>query len=463
MSRNRSHSRRSGVHRPHPQLGRRAESEDQTPCPPSPGRPSSRATVTNSDAFSTLRIPFVRSFAFGRMMSVLGAQVLTVAVGWQLYERTNDPWSLGLVGVFELAPVLVFMLAAGNAADRYPRRNIAMFATAILALAALALAFISSTGASTAAIYAVLVLVGTARAFAAPSVGTLLPQLLAPAQFANANAWLSSTYELASISGPALGGVMIAMTGTATAAYVVAAAGQIVFIGMLSTLPAIRPPPRAEKHSAREIFAGFAFIRAHPVFLAAITLDLFAVLLGGAVALLPVFAKDILHVGPSGLGYLRAAPALGALSMALLQTRLAPWKRPGKALLVAVVGFGLATVGFGLSRVVWMSLGCLFLTGVFDSVSVVIRMTLEQVITPDRLRGRVSAINYVFIGFSNELGSFESGATAALFGPVASVVGGGIGTLAVVALVVFKWPVLRAIGPLQTLRSPEPSAEVKTV
>lgn len=414
--------------------------------------------MTPSDSLSSLRIPFVRAFAFGRLASVLGAQVLTVAVGWQLYERTNDAWSLGLVGVFELAPVLVFMLAAGNAADRYPRRNIAMLATAILALAALALAYISMSGASTASIYAVLVLVGTARAFAAPSVGTLLPQLLEPAQFANANAWLSSTYELASITGPALGGLMIAWTGTATAAYFVAAGGQIVFIGMLTTLPAVRPPPRQEKHSAREIFAGFTFIRANPVYLAAITLDLFAVLLGGAVALLPIYAKDILHVGPSGLGYLRAAPALGALTMALLQTRLAPWKRPGVVLLCAVVGFGLATVGFGVSRVVGLSLVCLFFTGVFDSVSVVIRMTLEQVITPDRLRGRVSAINYVFIGFSNEFGSFESGATAALFGPTASVVGGGIGTLAVVAVVALAWPALRAIGPLHTLRPREDSS-----
>jgi MFS family permease len=194
------------------------------------------------------------------------------------------------------------------------------------------------------------------------------------------------------------------------------------------------------------------FIRRHPVFLAAITLDLFAVLFGGAVALLPVFAKDILHVGPVGLGWLRAAPALGAMGMALLMTRLPPWQRPGRVLLFVVAGFGLATIGFGLSQVMWLSLLCLFLTGVFDAVSVVIRLTLEQVLTPDRLRGRVSSIHYVFIGFSNELGAVESGGTAALFGPVASVAGGGLAAVLVVGVVAVLWPQLTRLGPLASLR-----------
>jgi hypothetical protein len=201
-----------------------------------------------------------------------------------------------------------------------------------------------------------------------------------------------------------------------------------------------------------EILAGWRFVRDTKVFLAAITLDLFAVLLGGAVALLPIFAKDVLHVGPVGLGWLRAAPALGALSMALLQTRLPPWKRPGVVLLITVAGFGIATVVFGLSTVMWLSFPALFLTGVFDNVSVVIRATLEQSLTPDAMRGRVSAIHYVFIGMSNELGSFESGATAALVGPVFSVVGGGIGTLLVVAFVALAFPQLRTLPPLRDLK-----------
>ena len=385
------------------------------------------------------------------MAAVIGAQIISVAVGWELYERTHNAWALGLVGVLELAPVLVLMFPAGIAADRFPRRNVAMFAQATLAVAALGLMLASWRNAPIPVIYAVLVLVGVARAFAAPSMSTIMPQLLEPEQLANANAWLSSSYELAAITGPAIGGGVIAATGGAMWAYALAALGPLVMVAMLATFPAKAPPPSQHHASARDMFAGVRFIRRNPVFLAAITLDLFAVLLGGAVALLPIFAKDILHVGPSGLGVLRAAPAAGALVMALIATRLPPWKQPGKVLIGVVAGFGVATIGFGLSTNLALSLACLFFTGVFDAVSVVIRLTLEQVITPDHLRGRVSAVNFVFIGFSNEFGTFESGATAALFGPIASVVGGGIGTLLVVAAVAVVWPQLRRIGPLHTL------------
>jgi predicted MFS family arabinose efflux permease len=323
-------------------------------------------------------------------------------------------------------------------------------------------------------------MVGTARAFASPSVNTILPQLLAPAEFANANAWLSSTFQLAAITGPAVGGMLIAATGAATLSFALAATGQLVFIVMLRTMPVRVPPsasarndsselrrdraeaafgreggPSAARRSASDVFAGFRFVRANPLFLSAITLDLFAVLFGGAVALLPIYAKDILQVGPAGLGYLRAAPGIGALSMALVTTRLKPWKRPGLILLCVVAGFGLATIGFGLSRSFPLSLFCLFLTGVFDNISVVIRLTLEQTITPDHLRGRVSAINYVFIGFSNEFGAFESGATAALFGPTMSVVGGGVATVIVVLMVRAIWPELARIKELHTLAPAE--------
>jgi MFS family permease len=381
--------------------------------------------------------------------------MINVAVGWLLYERTGDAWSLGLVGVAELTPVLFLMVIAGNAADRYPRRNIGIFAHAVLTLAASGLALLSWLDGPTWAIYALLFMVGTARAFASPSVNTILPQLLPPAEFANANAWLSSTFQLAAISGPAIGGLLIAATGAATVSFALAAAGQLMFIVMLRTMPVRVAAPAASRRSASDVFAGFRFVRANPLFLSAITLDLFAVLFGGAVALLPIFAKDILAVGPAGLGYLRAAPGIGALSMALITTRLKPWQRPGTVLLWAVAGFGLAAIGFGLSRSFALSLFCLFLTGVFDNISVVIRLTLEQTITPDHLRGRVSAINYVFIGFSNEFGAFESGATAALVGPTLSVAGGGIATLLVVAMVRAAWPQLARIGPLHTLTPAE--------
>ena len=404
-----------------------------------------------SDAYAALRHSFVRSFAVGRFAAIAGWQIINVAVGWLLYERTGDPWSLALVGVVELAPVLLLMIVAGNAADRYPRRNIGIFAHALLTLVAAALAAVTAANGPLWAIYSLLALIGTARAFASPSVNTILPQLLPPAEFANANAWLSSTFQLAAISGPAIGGLLIALTGTATAAFVLAAAGQLVFVAALLTMPVRTPPPATARRTAGDVFAGFRFVRDNPLFLAAITLDLFGVLFGGAVALLPIFAKDILGVGPAGLGWLRAAPGGGARVMALVTTPIRPWQRPGRVLMFAVVGFGLATIGFGLSRSFALSLLCLFLTGVFDNVSVVIRLTLEQTITPDHLRGRVSAINYVFVGFSNEFGAFESGATAALVGPTLSVVGGGIATLLVVAVVRTVWPQLLRIGPLHTL------------
>jgi MFS family permease len=382
--------------------------------------------------------------------------MINVAVGWLLYERTGTAWALGLVGAVELAPILFLMVAAGNAADRFPRRNIGIAAHGLLTIAAAGLALVSAQDGPTWVIYALLALVGTARAFSAPAVNTILPQLLAPAEFANANAWLASTYQLASIIGPAAGGLLIAATGGATAAFAAAAVGQTVFVLMLRTMP-VRPPSAITgKRSAQDVFAGFRFVRANPLFLAAITLDLFAVLFGGAVALLPIFAKDILQVGPAGLGWLRAAPGIGAMTMALVTTRIQPWPRPGVTLLWVVAGFGVAMIGFGWSRSFALSLVCLFFTGVFDNVSVVIRVTLEQMITPDHLRGRVAAINYVFIGFSNEFGALESGATAALFGPTLSVVGGGFATLMVVLMVHAIWPQLSRIGPLHTL-APAPA------
>jgi MFS family permease len=376
--------------------------------------------------------------------------MINVAVGWLLYERTGSAWALGLIGLVELAPALFLMVPAGNAADRYPRRTIGIGAHTLLAAAALGLSLVSWLDGPTWAIYVCLGVVGIGRSFSSPSVNTILPQLLAPAEFANANAWLATTYQLASITGPAAGGLLIAVTGTATVPFIAAMCGQLLFALVLSTMPKVTPAAGQQRRT-EDIFAGFRFVRANRLFLSAITLDLFAVLFGGAVALLPIFAKDILEVGPAGLGWLRAAPGIGAMSMALVTTRLKPWRRPGVAMLWTVAGFGLATIGFGLSRSFALSMACLFLTGVFDNISVVIRLTLEQMITPDHLRGRVSAINYVFIGFSNEFGAFESGATAALVGPTLSVVGGGIATLLVVLAVRALWPELTRIGPLHTL------------
>ena len=404
------------------------------------------------DAYAALRNPIVRRFALGRFGAVLGLQMLSVSVGWHLYELTASAWALGLVGAVEVLPVFLLMPVTGTAADRLPRVRVAAAAHTAIAVGTLGLAYLSARGAGVSTFYVLLALIGAARAFAMPAVQTILPRLLSPTDFANANAWLSSTFQLAAVTGPALAGALIGITGAATTALAVAAAGQLLFVSQLLRLPDVRPLASAQRAGWRSAFDGFRFVRRTPVYLAAITLDLFAVLLGGATALLPIFAKDVLHVGPVGLGWLRAAPAVGAMLMALLQTRLPPWPRPGRVLLGAVAGYGVATIGLGLSRSFGVSLACLFATGVCDSISIVIRLTLEQVITPDELRGRVSAIKSVFVGFSNEFGAFESGATAALFGPVASVVGGGIGVIAVVVAIRRIWPELWQLGPLHTLR-----------
>jgi MFS family permease len=397
----------------------------------------------------------VRRFAVGRACSVTGWQLVSVAVGWQLYERTGDPWSLGLVGLIELIPVIFLIIPAGIAADRFPRRNVAMFGSALFGLAAIGLVRSSGPSVPLAFTYGCLLVVGVARSFVQPAQASYLPELAPPAALARVNAWIAASYEIAAIGGPALAGILIAATKGAALAFLMAAVCQVVFIAILFTLPARRPLGTTDApHSAKEIFAGLHFIRRTPIFLAAITLDLLAVLVGGAVALLPVYAKDILQVGPTGLGWLRTAPAVGSLLMSLAVTRMRPWRRPGRLLLMVVVGFGLATIGFGLSKNFALSMFCLSLVGATDTVSVIIRMTLEQTITPDALRGRVSSINFLFVGFSNELGSFESGAAAALFGPIGAVVGGGIAAILIVGIVAMAWPQLARIGPLHTL-SPE--------
>lgn len=408
--------------------------------------------MSSTDAYAALRNPVVRRFALGRFGAVLGLQILSVSVGWHLYERTGSAWALGLVGATELLPVFLLMPVTGTVADRLPRRLVAASAHTVLAVATALMAVATVRGGSVLPIYALLVAVGTGRAFAMPAVQTILPRLLSPREFANANAWVSSTFQLAAITGPALAGFLIAWTGTAWLALAVASAGQLLFVSQLLRLPEVQPLAPATQRAWEGVLEGFRFVQASPIYLGAITLDLFAVLLGGATALLPIFAKDVLHVGPSGLGWMRAAPALGAMLMALVQAHLPPWQRPGRVLLAAVAGFGVATIGLGVSRWFPLTLLCLFFTGVFDSISIVIRLTLEQVITPDALRGRVAAIKSVFVGFSNEFGAFESGATAAMFGPIASVVGGGLGVLVVVLAIRRAWPELWTLAPLHTLR-----------
>lgn len=407
--------------------------------------------MSGSSSFEAFRHPGVSRFALGRFLSAMATSATSMALGFQLYEKTDSAFSLGLVGLIEVIPVVFLALASGAAADRYPRRNVAIIAHVVIGICTLSFFLLTLFGGPTWAFYVLLFFQGVGLSLRGPSVGAMIPQLVPAKDFVSANTWFSSLYELAAATGPGLGGLLIGFFSNAAPAFLFAFLCHLAFIAVLFSLP-LFPAAHRGSQSVKDLLAGLRFVSRTKVFLAAITLDMFAVLLGGAVALLPIFAKDILDVGPHGLGWLRAAPAAGALLMAVLHSRLPAWKRPGVVMLITVAGFGVATIGFGLSTVPLLSFICLFFTGVFDNVSVVIRSTLEQSLTPDSMRGRVGAINQVFIGISNELGSFESGTTAALFSPVISVVGGGIGTLLVVLAVSARFPQLRTVAPLHELQ-----------
>ncbi|MBD2139110.1 MFS transporter [Anabaena sp. FACHB-1237] len=400
------------------------------------------------DPFAAMRFRDYRLFTIGRVLLFTGGQMQTVAIGWELYERTHSPLALGGVGLAQVTPMILLTLIAGHVADKYNRKRTTLLAIFLLTVCSLALAVISYTKGAVFLVYTCLMLMGVARAFLKPASDALMFQLIPTNLFSNAATWVSSSFQLASVIGPSFGGLSIAFFRNATEVYILAAIASLL---CLASVAAIKPQPNnfsKEPVSLKSLAAGAEFVWNNQLILAAITLDLFAVLFGGAVALLPVFAKDILHAGPVELGYLQAAPSIGALIMSALLVYLPPIRKAGQALLWSVAGFGIVTIIFGLSRWVWLSLLMLALSGALDSISVVIRHTLVQIKTPNHLRGRVAAINGVFISASNELGGFESGLTAALFGPVLSVVGGGIGTILVVVATALIWPQMRKLGAL---------------
>lgn len=413
------------------------------------GHQSNReATVGLHDPYAALRFRDYRLFASGYVSAAIGYQMQSVAIGWELYERTGSAMVLGVVGLVQAVPIIVLTLPAGHVADQCDRKRIVMMTQLMLALCSIGLVVLSYRQGAIALIYACLFLSGVARAFNKPASDSLLPSLVPITAFNNAVTWNSSAFQIASVVGPALGGLVIALLHSATLVYVLNVVLTFTCFGFIALIAAKQPPRSTKAVTLKSLLAGIGFVWQTKVILATITLDLFAVLLSGATTLLPIFAKDILHVGPTGLGWLRAAPAIGAFSMALIIAHLPPMKRAGKTLLWAVIGFGVATFVFGISRSFWLSLLMLMLTGAFDNISVVVRHTLVQVKTPDYMRGRVSAVNSVFINTSNELGGFESGLMAAAFGPVVSVVVGGIGTIAVVLAVASIWPQIRQLGSL---------------
>ena len=381
-------------------------------------------------------------------MSSVAFQMMSVAIGWQIYSITHSAFALGLVGLSQFLPMFVLTLVVGHVADRYDRRTIAFVCQAIQGMAALTLCMAAWRGmTSQGLIYLIAAVAGSARAFESPSMSALLPNLIPRAQLQYATAWSTSANQTAQILGPAMGGLLYGLGAlTVYGAVAVAFIGAAVLLSSIKIEQVVRTRTPLTLES---LFSGIAFIRRKPVILGALSLDLFAVLLGGATALLPVFARDILHAGPWALGVLRAAPAVGALAGSVYLAHFPLRQRAGTALFGGVIAFGIATIVFGLSRNLYVSLIALAALGASDVISVVVRMSLVQLQTPDDMRGRVGAINSLFIGTSNQLGEFESGMTAGLFGAVPAVLIGGVGTIAVALLWMRLFPGLRATRSLE--------------
>lgn len=384
--------------------------------------------------------PFL-AFWLARVFTASGFQMLTVAIGWHLYQLTGNVLDLGLVGLVEFAPRVLFMLHTGHVADRYDRRKVAALCQTLQALIALGLAVGSFTdNVSRELIFVLAFLLGAARSFEMPATQALLPNVVPPGLFPRAVAASASATQAATIVAPAVGGLLYALGST----WVYGPTVVLYLIACLLTLSldALRQQPQPGRANLDSLLAGIRFIRSRPDILGAISLDLFAVLLGGATALLPVFAKDILLTGAWGLGLLRSAPAVGALLMSLWLARFPVERKVGLTMFTAVGIFGVATIAFGLSTSFWFSLAVLVVLGAADMISMVIRSAFVQLETPDEMRGRVSAVNGLFIGASNQLGEFESGVTAHWFGTVPAVVLGGVGTLVVTGVWMKLFPTL---------------------
>jgi MFS family permease len=399
-----------------------------------------------------------RLYQIARFCIVFCTEMQSVAVGWQVYEITHRPLDLGLTGLAQFLPGVLLFLVAGHVTDRFDRRKLltlcyAGFATSsalllVVTLRAQALGKLPSV----LPIFGILILVGSVRSFSIPSSRALLPQLVPEEQFQSAVAWNSSIFQFATILGPAMGGVLYAFFRGPAAVYATAlAAGTIAVLTTMRIQTRSKPRPR-EPFNVKTVFAGFRYIWMHKLVLGSISLDLFAVLLGGAVALLPVYAKEILEAGPWGLGLLRSAPGIGAAVMALLIAYKPIRRRAGITMLWCVAGFGVFTIVFGLSRNLPLSLISLFFVGAADMVSVVVRGVLIQIETPDEMRGRVNAVDMIFIGASNELGEFESGFAAQWLGAVPAVVLGGVGAIAVTVLWAWLFPELRRAESLTRAR-----------
>lgn len=395
-----------------------------------------------NDAYLALRIPDFRLLLGANFLFSLSGAVLSVVVGWHIYALTGSALALGLVGLVQIVPNVLVSLPAGQYVDVHDQRRVGVLASALCALVTLALTLVAATAAPLSLLYGCLFVLGIARAFRYAVQAPLLAASVPEAALGNAAAWSSSAGQLAAVLGPALGGLGVALIRGAAPVFLLTA---LMFgLGALA-LGLMRPHPAtrvAEKITQDSLLAGLRFVWKTKVIFAAMVLDMVSVLLGGMTALLPIFAEEVLHVGATGLGLLRSAPALGAVVTSVAIAHHGPFERAGKTLLLSVAGFGLATLLFGFSSSLGLSLIALVLVGAFDAVSMVIRNTLQLVFTPAHMRGRVGAIHYIFVGMSNEFGEFESGFLAALVGATAAVLIGGAGVLVVVPLIALTWPEL---------------------
>lgn len=402
------------------------------------------------DAYAALRVPDFRRFILFLLVQTLATMMQGVAVGWQLYEVTRDPLALGLVGLAEALPFIACALPAGQLADRVDRRRLCLAALVVLAAcsaALLSLTRLDLLRADTAwMVYAIIFVSGIARSFLQPTRTALAADLVPRELYVNSITWRSSTWQFAAVAGPALGGLVLGIAGAATTYAVATVLLVLAWVWLWRVATRLRPAAPEGAAGLTGLLEGVRFVRGQPVLLGALTLDLFAVLFAGAEALLPVFAAEILHVGAPGLGVLRAAPAAGSVLMSVYLSHRPLRGRMGRALLWSVVAYGFCICGFGLSRHFLLSTLLLAASGMFDNVSVVLRSTLLQTLTPRHLLGRVAAVNAVFIGSSNEIGAFESGVAARLIGAVPAVVLGGLVPVLVVGLIAWRVPGLRRLA-----------------
>lgn len=405
----------------------------------------------NTKAFNALKIQEFRNYTLARLFITLGTQMQAVIVGWQIYQLTKDPLSLGLIGLAEAVPSILTALISGHIVDTSDRKKILMSSFILMFFCSSSLLFISTdivsfiTDYKVISIYSIIFISGIARGFSMPSAFALLGQIIPKDLYPNAISWNTTTWQIGAVAGPAIGGLVYGYLGVTTS-YVSVVVMAFIAILLISTISKKPVPVYTGENTLKErLSAGIKFVFANKIILSAMSLDMFAVLFGGAVAMLPVYAGEILSAGAQGLGILRAAPSVGAVLMALFLTHKPPTANAGRNLLIAVTGFGLCIIAFGLSQNFILSLILLALSGMFDSVSVVIRQTIIQLKTPENMKGRVSAVNSIFIGSSNEIGAFESGLAAKLMGVVPSVIFGGLMTLVVVTILMFTSPSLRKL------------------